>query len=256
MLYIHSLSHLTPRIADLESVYLIREIKQRTSHPLSEEKMKAHFLPFFISDTDLKHMESALQLVEPTIERVKELRLKNDPAYEPINLQRSIQILKEMPAPLDNNRKYLQNIFDWQGNFAGEVVPILNRLPRLKTREEKESFNQQLNPVFQLVLRNSNMVFNAQDIINEAQLSHITGLSESLQKGFLFRLTLEEELKKQEFGNLRARLAKERLDEVEAVQKNVELIKKGIERAYENNMRMVNWAVLLYTYVKWLVPHP
>ena len=47
--------------------------------------------------------------------------------------------------------------------------------------------------------------------------------------------------------NLRKKVA-----EVEYIQKNIELIKKGIERAYDANMRMVNKALVLYAYVKWL----
>jgi hypothetical protein len=63
---------------------------------------------------------------------------------------------------------------------------------------------------------------------------------------------LEEELKKLDFEWVKGRIQKEHLEENEALLKNVTLIKKGIDAAYDMNMRMVNLAVILYSYVKWL----
>ena len=40
------------------------------------------------------------------------------------------------------------------------------------------------------------------------------------------------------------------------IEKNIENINKGVKRAYEVNMRMVNKAVVLYACVKWLHQGP
>ena len=66
MLYIHQLNQLTVKSAELESVYLIRELKQKTPYPLREEQLQNYFADFFISDTDKNVTEQALPLVQPT----------------------------------------------------------------------------------------------------------------------------------------------------------------------------------------------
>src|SRR3989338_4489069 len=50
MIYIHKLDQLTPGIADIESVSLIREIKSETRFPISEEGMKRKFTEFFVKE--------------------------------------------------------------------------------------------------------------------------------------------------------------------------------------------------------------
>lgn len=253
MLYIHFLNQLTTKSADLESVYLVREIKQKTGYPLSEEKVKEHFLPLFISETEIKIIEEALGSLEQATEKTKEIMLRKEELHESANFQRTLQILKEMPLPLAKNLEFVKEISGWQSSFINEITPLLSKLPKLKKPEEKNSCNQQLNKIFKTVLRNEKFSFNHQDIINEAHLNHINGLDESLEKGFLFKVSLEDEIKKQDFRELKKNLPQEKLEEAEEIKFKVEQIKKAIERSYDVNMRMVNWAVILYAYVKWLL---
>lgn len=256
MLYIHALNHLTYKTADLESIYLVREIKQKAGFPLSEEKIHDHFSTLFISNTDLNGLSQALELTEPTIQELKTLLAQNSSIYEPVNLQRAIQMLKETSYALKNNLEYASEISSWQDSFSGEITPLLNKIPKIKSNEEKEAYDRQLNKVFQRILRNEKFLFNANDIINEACLNHICGLDEGLGKGFLFHITLEEEIRKSNFEAIKERFPKESLEKAETIRKNVELIKHGIERAYKINQRMIQWAVILYAYVKWLLSHP
>ncbi|MBI2669258.1 hypothetical protein HYX14_05435 [Candidatus Woesearchaeota archaeon] len=253
MLYIHKLNDLAPKTADVESVYLIRELKQKTPYPFTAERVGEYFSDFFWSDTDRLAMEQALVLIQPTIERVKQIAAEQNELHEPLNLQRAIQIIEEMLEPLQKNIAFAWEIQEWQKSFSSTFVPLFNAIPKLKTQEEKISANEKVNGLFQRVLRNNDFAFNAQDIVNEGEVSHITGLSESLARGFFFHVSLEEELKKVDFETIKTRIPAEKLAETERVQQQLETIKRGIERAYAANMRMVNWGLVMYAYVKWMM---
>ena len=155
MLYIHQLNQLTVKSAELESVYLIRELKQKTPYPLREEQLQNYFAYFFISDTDKNVTEQALPLVQPTLEAVEALLAENNPLHEAINLQRAVQLLKELPLPIKNNILYFEEIAEWQKtSFIPEVTSLLNAIPKLRSQEEKQLHNQRLNEPFERVLRN------------------------------------------------------------------------------------------------------
>jgi hypothetical protein len=252
MLYIHSLQALNPKSIDVESVYLVRELKQKTPYPFSEQKLGEQFASFFVSNTDKEIMETALQTIEPTMELVKTLMSANDSVHERCNIERTIQTLKEMPEALQNSMKYADEIVDMQANFTAKITPLLNNIPKLKNIEEKKAANNGLNIAFQTLLRRDGLAFNYNGIVHEAHIKHIADLSEGLGKGYLFHVTLEEELQKLNFETIKSRVAQEKLDEVAKIQTNVEIIKKGIDRAYDINMRMINWAVILFAYLKWV----
>ncbi|MBI4983485.1 hypothetical protein HZC32_02475 [Candidatus Woesearchaeota archaeon] len=255
MLYLHSLSHLTPKAAEVESVPLIREIKQKVGYPLTEQKLKEHLSQFFIIEDDLNKMELSLLLVEPTLELVAKLAEEKNVLHEPASLVRAKQVLDEMPSALDKNIQFAKEIAAWQEGFIKEAVQVFDALPRVSTPEEKIAFNNKFNEFFQMILRTQEFTFSFWDVVHEAHVSHINGLLESLNKGFLFHYTLEEELKKLEFEQIRRRIPAERLEEVEKIRKNVMAIKTGINRSYQVNKRMVDLAVYLYSYIKWL-SHP
>ena len=94
MLYIHRLSDLNRKSADTESVMLIREFRQKVSLPLTATRMEEHFTDFLISESDLLAMDNALVLIAPTIEMIRALMAEDDPTYERVNLERTIQLLK------------------------------------------------------------------------------------------------------------------------------------------------------------------
>ncbi len=253
MLYIHELGHLNAKSAEIESVYLIRELREKTPYPLDNDKFAAHFEDLFVSKTDQEMIQQAVYLVEPTLEALQQLMAAANPTYELLNLQRAVQILKEMPEALNHNLTYVNEILPWQDVFVLEAVTTFNSIPHLRTPEEKIACNQKVNSFFQKVLRNSQFSFNFSDIVNEAQLSQILGLQESMARGFLFHISLEEELKKVHYEVLKARLPEDMVRQVEHLRGNIEIIKKGVERAYNVNLRMIQWALIMYAYVKWLM---
>lgn len=254
MLYIHKLSQLTPKTAEVESVYLIREIKQKTSYPLKEAHVQDYLIDFTISDTDREAMIQGAPLVATTIEALKRILTERDPLYEVVNIQRAIQVLSDVPEALHKNISFAEDIAAWQmTTFVPELIPLFNSIPRLRTQQEKAEADKQLSFLFQRILRNKDFGFHFLDIVNEGHVSNVAGLSDSMVKGFLFHFTLEEELKKQDFNWIRRRIPAEKLGEVELIERNVAAIRKSVERAYEVNMRMVNLGLVLYSYVKWLM---
>lgn len=252
MIYIHQLNHFGPKAAESEAVYLIRELKQKTPYPLNPDWVSAYFTDFLLSQTDKEAMQQALDLIEPTIQQVLQLLQEQSPVYESVNLQRAIGILKELPPSLQQNISYFEHILPWQEPYIQALIPVLNGIPKASTITDKKKWNDFLNLFFERILRTNQFAFNSQDIIHEGPLAQIVGLSESMGKGYFFHVSLEEELKKVPFDVLKRRLPPEQLQATEAIASNIEKIRKGIERGYESNMRLVNWAVVLYAYVKWL----
>ncbi|MBU0470935.1 MAG: hypothetical protein ABIG52_01255 [Nanoarchaeota archaeon] len=239
-------------MAELESVYLVRELRDKMTFPLKEKELEEAFCKFFISLSELDLIQQAAAVTEPAREQIKLLLQKQSTLYEQINLERSLQLLKEIPAALQNNLAYLQQIQNWQSTSSIEIAKLFNQIPKLRTAEEKIQANEEIKKLFRFLLRNPNFNFYAQDIVHEGPAAQIKGLMESLEKGFFFHVSLDEEYKKVSFEMIKKRIPWAELQEVAEVEKNVRQIKKGIDAAYEANMRMVNFAVILYSYVKWL----
>ncbi len=266
MLYIHQLNHLSSKMADLESVSLIRELKGKTPYPLQEGQLNVLFRNFFVSGSELAAVENGLNLIEPTVEQVKSLTQKSSVLtssqlssefsspllYEIINLQRAIQMLKSFPPPLQNNLTFLQEFQVWQQSSGQSVALLFNHIPRLKSAEEKIKANEEIKKLFGFLLRHSEFHFNYHDLVNEGQVATASGLQEGMEKGFFFHVTLEETSKKLEYETIRRRIPSEELRVVGEIERNIELIKEAVDISYKANMRIVNLAVILYSYVKWL----
>ena len=254
LLYTHRLDQLNPKGAELESVYLVRDIRQRTSLPLIPNKVQEHFSDFYFKDEDIDAMEQASLLIEPTLEMVKQLQASKDSLYEEINLVRTLQLLQAQIEPLRNNIQYAKEMKHFQVEFAARATAVLNCVNKAKGREEKIAANDELNRLFAKILRNVDFRFHFVDIVNEGRVSDLQGLNEGMMRGYLFHFTLEEELKKLSFDEVKLRIPAENFAEVEKIHKYIKIIKKGIDQAYERNMQMVNWAITLYAYVKMVMP--
>jgi len=255
MLYIHQLKDLTPKSADIEVVTVIREIKTRTPFPLREEHVRSYFELFFISESELRAMIKAHELIPQAVQEVQALLQYKDQDYESVNLQRAITMLKEIPPFLLNNINYAREIGVWQSDFVVAFTQLFNQIPDLKHQpdETKREVNSALNNIFEKILRNNEMAFNYRDVVSEGQTSRMRDLSESMEKGFFFHVLLEEEIKKQSFEIIRHRIPGEKLRKVDAIRFKVEDIKKGVDAAYDINMRMISWALVVYGYIKWLM---
>ncbi len=250
MLFIHKVSDLTQKRAESESVYLLREVKQRYSLPLSPALAEKNFSSFYLSETDLQKMEQALEHIAPTQTLLRNSRTGH-PRVQQINIERSLALLQTLPVPLENNIRYCRMLVDSQGKIVQQFIALLNELPSLPA-EKKHTTNEELKALFQILLRCAEFQFNASDIIHEGPREQIHGLKESVREGFFYHRTIEEELKKTSPLHIALMIDDDHLVErLEQVEKNVALIQEGVERAYQCNMRIVEFSVILYTYLRW-----
>lgn len=239
-------------MADLESVYMVRNLREKVKLPLKEEVMEEAFCEFFVSSSELQAVEESVALVEPTIEMIRSLAQLESPLYEAVSLQRAIQALAPVTAALESNLSYLQQVQVWQATSSSALTALLNQIPKLRTQEEKLRVNDDIKGLFQFLLRNQGFVFYAPDMVHEGPVAQVNGLIETMQKGAFFHVSLEEEYKKVDVNTIKRRVPAEELQRVDAIEQNILKIKKGIDTAYNANMRMVNLSVVLYSYVKWL----
>ncbi|MBI2125688.1 hypothetical protein HYU08_03990 [Candidatus Woesearchaeota archaeon] len=128
MLYIHQLTHLSPKMADLESVYMVRDLREKVKFPLREEVMEEAFCEFFVSSSELQLIEETTALVEPTIEMIKALALLESDLYEAVSLQRAILALTPITAALESNLAYLQQVQVWQATSSSALTALLNQI--------------------------------------------------------------------------------------------------------------------------------
>ncbi len=250
MLYIHKLLDLNRKSAEIESISVIRELKSISSMPITNEFLQAQLSAYFATAEEVEMMETALALIPQSAEELVRLMTRKDSAHEPINVYRSIQALKQLQQPLQNSIGYVQQLQEIESKLSEKMSFVLNAIPYMK-QEQMTAVNTSLSAIFESLLRSKDILFNHQDIVNEAQTGLVNGLLESFAKGYLFHFTLEEELQKSDFALVKLRIAPDKLEEAESIRQNIFLIKRGIDAAYNINMRTVELSVLLYSYIKW-----
>lgn len=252
MIYVHGLRLLTPKAADIESMHFIRDLKRRTQLPLTAEGLRERLVEYFVSETDRNLMARALELLPGLIEDVRAMHAARDPEHELINIERTLTMLTGMEAPLRNNLALASEIAQWQERCLADAVSVLNRISSRRSPQEREALNQELGLILSKLLRNDTFVFNAGGIVDEEHIKLASDLGESMSKGFLFHFTVEDELRKRSFEQVKYRLAPEKLAAFEGVASKVREIKAGVDRAYAVNMRFVEWSLVLYAYARWL----
>jgi hypothetical protein len=250
--FINQLKDLTPKSADIESTFIIRELKGKTPAPLSYEAVFDYFSLFFVSESEKNTMAASVEGVEPAVEAIMKLAALKDPLFEPVNLKRAVEMLREVPEPLTLNLNYATTISLWQEDFTQEFSPLMNSIPCLSDPKDRVRVNNELNAIFQRLLRNDYIAFNYKDLINEAQKNRMSDLAESISKGFLFKISLEDEIKKLSFEERRIRIPENKFRMSKEVAALVRVVKKGVDTAYDVNLRMVNWAIVVYAYIKWM----
>jgi len=250
MVYINKLQDLNPKTAEVDSVPIVREFKRDAPLPLTVEKLQKYVSNLFRTEDEKNTMLKSLEMIEHTFNMVKELYSQNNPLIEAINLERAMSILKELKEPLSNNINYAEEIFIWNDQIISDFIDTINSLSRLKTNEEKTAANKRLSDIFKMLLRNDNMFYNEQGIVGEARLEHIKSLGESMERGFFLHLNIEDELKKTNFRVIKSRLEQKDSLIIDEIEKNINDIKKGIETAYNHNMRMIKLALIFYSYIR------
>jgi hypothetical protein len=249
MLYIHNLKDLNRKSAEIEVTQLIRDIKKIQKQPLTFEGLHKHLAEFFISKTDMDMMGQALNIIPDTVHAIVALSKSGGP-YATVNMKRACEALEEIPLPLNNNITYGQTMFEWQESMVSEMHELLVAIPKLKGDAEKKAHDKRLSAVFETILRNTEFAFNYKDIINEAQTQRMKSLLDSIDKGFFMHMKLEDHLKKDNPASKQVpQTDKAKLDEIT---KNIRLIKASVDRAYDHNMRMLDLAIILYAYIRWL----
>ncbi|PIN73873.1 hypothetical protein COV20_02035 [Candidatus Woesearchaeota archaeon CG10_big_fil_rev_8_21_14_0_10_45_16] len=251
MLYIHKFSDLTRRVAEAESISLVRDFRQKLKPPVNQEQFKEFFQNCVVSDSGIMEMEQARKILEPVFQKAQSLLLERNPLHEPISLQRFIRSLQTVPAALDANIAFAKEMRDQLPVLLQTAPQLFSRIRTAQTREEKMQVDRDLNQMFQGLLRNTEFHFKADDLINEGHVEMIKSLTEGMERGFFFHVTLEEEIKKLPFQHIKSRIPAERLNEAAELEMDLQLIRKGIMRAYDNNMKAIETAVLLYSGVKW-----
>jgi len=250
MLYIHKLSDLNVKSAEIESVPLVRAMNLSSSFPFSEQKIASLFAEVAINEKDVVLIEHSFKLLEPTIARLSAILAAKDPVHEPVNLQRAIQSLTSLSQPLANNLDYSLAIFSMQQDFLARTAGLLNSIPGLRNNEEKSRANSEINAYFEKALRCRELAFPHLDLIHEGRTELVRDLIESFRNGYIFHVTLEEELKKATFIDIKPRIPVEKLAESDEIASAIREIQEGVDHAYSINMRMAQWAVIFYSCIK------
>ena len=113
MQYVHRLQDLNPKSIDIESIPLIRAIRQGAQYPLSEQVLEKAFNPFYVSEEDIQAIQESVPIIDPTLGKIQEVLAANDPTFESVNLIRTYQILQELPDPLQANIAFLKDILEF-----------------------------------------------------------------------------------------------------------------------------------------------
>ncbi len=250
MLYTHKLGDLGRRTVENESIDIVREIKQKLRYPFNEQAMKEYFERFRILDSDLAVIEKGIPLCEPTAQMVEGALALNDETFESINLQRTVVSMRSVPTPLVANLAYSWELAQGHDDFVKEFTAILNVLPRLRTQEDKMAANTRVNELFAKLLRHSDFSFRSNDIIHEGQVTMLQGLLESIGRGYFFHYTLEEELKKIDFSELKRRIPHHHLTTNDTITRNIMTVQNSVDKAYVLNFRVVELATVMYAFIK------
>src|SRR3989338_5475354 len=251
MLYIHKLADLNRKIAEAESIFLIREFKQKMKLPIPAAKIEECFASCMVSKTEIANMKAALACFEPLLQKVQNLYQQRDALHEAINVARVLQSLQPIPQDLANNLEFAAAIEAWQPMFLQQVPLLLNKIPLLRSMDEKTQVNGEIAKLFQTLTRSNDFRFRSDDLVQEDSVKMINGLVESFNNGYLFHITLEEEIKKLHFSRIRDRIPAEKLAEADDIFKDIQTLQKGILNAYDINMRMIEAALIFYASVKW-----
>lgn len=251
MIYIHRLYDLNPKSADIESVELLRSLRKSPFSFIDAGTFSNGSEHFFLSETDKELMSKASHLIPQLIQEISDIATRKDPIYEELNLMRALTLLTDAKDPLVNNIDYCHAITRQRGELLNNFVNAINAIPKLKATEEKIKCNEKLKSVFKSILRHDDFVFNSESLVQEGEVENISSLLESMKNGFIIRFTIEEDIKKIKFTTVRNRLPKHVLEHLDSMITRLEEIKKGIKRAYDFNIGMIELSIIMYAHVKW-----
>ncbi len=253
MIYIHALKDLNPKSVEIEIVPIVRQLKQSTMLPLSEEKIRSHFTAFFITKEDIGQMSKTLEMIPAVIQEITDLAKTNSANLEPVNLKRAVAELQALPAGLKNNIDYLQKILAMQETIVPKLTLLLNTIPSLKTKEDRMLYDKTIGAIFADILRNNDVfALHSADIIHEPHLARKDAAAEIMSTNAFFKVKMDEYLKKLTFEQISKRIPQEELAKAAEISKKIMEIKATIEKVYNLNMKMIEFAVTFYAYIRWI----
>ena len=251
MIFVHELKALNHKSADIESVPIIRGLRERVRLPMTEEQAFSDFAGFMVKPSDIQAMEKTAELLPAAMQEIVDLSEKSQNA-EQINLKRAYTNLQEIQKHLTVNLGFAKLVFSWQFPATGRITGLINKMPALKTREDKMKFSSEVSPIFETVLRNDKFCLMFMDMVHEAHIEGIKAVVQSTEEGTFFHVEVDEHLKKTSFSERRKRLQQDELARFDSIAAKVAEIKNGVDTAYDVNKRMIGFAVQLYSYMKWL----
>ena len=251
MIFVHELRALNLKSADIESVPIIRALREKVRLPVTEEQVFSDFAEFMVKRSDLEIMEKTAEIIPQAMQEIIDLSKKSQ-NLEQINLKRVYTNLQEIQTHLQANIQFVKLIFSWQFPATGRITGLINRMPSLKTKDDKMKFNSDVSPIFETILRNKNFNLAYGDIVYEAHREGIKTIIQSMEEGTFFHVEVDEQLKKTSFSVIRKRLQQDELEIFDSIAAKTAEIKKGVDTAYDINTRMIRFAVQLYSYMKWL----
>lgn len=249
MLYIHSPKDLNHKTAEIESVQLMREIKTKVRFPVTYEMLDFVSAPFFISDKEWMQMNDSLDAIQPTMMEIQSM--KQEAFHEPVNMKRAVNMLAAIEPNLSNNIAYAVALREARKEMLNETVEILNSFRMSNNQAMLVENNAKLNIIFQNILFSADFNYNTSSIVDEGQVNSIKNLHESMTQGYFFHKTLEEEMKKLDFAIIKHQFPQDALKECDKITERTFNIKKGVDAAYAHNLRMMQFAVILYGCVKY-----
>jgi hypothetical protein len=249
MLYLHSPKDLNQKTADIESVQLMRDIKTKVKFPVTKEMLDFVAAPFFISDKEWAQMNDSLDAIQPLIMEIQSIAPQ--PFHEPVNMKRAANMLSAIEPNLGNNIAYAIGMREDKEAMLMELAEIFNGLRMSKDQAMLVDYNTRLGRIFETILLSTEFDYNTAAIINEGQINSIKTLHESMNQGYFFHKTLEEEMKKVDFSAIKYHFPQEAMKQADIMTDKIFSIKKGVDAAYNHNMRMMEFAVILFGCVKY-----
>lgn len=248
MLYIHQLRDLCPKTADIESVQLLRDIRQK--NPSNEQIIQDLMSVLEFNNREI--IIDSMNRIAPAIERIKGLISKNDPIYESINLHRAVSMLTEIIDDLKNNIDYFDDINLFRNDIKDKLNNIVSSIRNAKTSEEKYNLNSEINEIFKRILRTDDFTLKYENLVYEKDTARMKDLHESLANGFFFHITVKEHIDRKSFESIKSRIPHEKLVKADEIMNDVLKIKKGVDIAYEFNMSMIKFSIFFYSYIRYM----
>jgi len=249
MIYILTPKDFNQKLADIEAVPMIRELKKRLAYPFSPDEIEAHIGVHFLTDDEHLKMKSAFEKIAP---------LRNllcgcageDSQFVKINLKRAVDVLTRVEPHLAGTMQYALRLREHKCLISNSFAGVLNTITSTKDPAVLAGCNQHLNSIFSCVLRCTDMRYETAGIVDEGEVSSISSLYEGINSGSLFPVSLEDEIKKTGFSEKRSAIPKDQLELNNSILAEIDAIRAGVKTAYIHNIRMMSVAMVLYASLK------